>query len=209
MDINEFQKAAGVSLALATRWHPHIVAAMKEFGIIKPLDQAMFIAQAGHESTGFTQLVESFNYSVAGLAGFVRAGRLTQGQANSLGRRQGEPSLPLERLRAIANLVYSKRMGNNGPTDGWFYRGRGLIQTTGLNNYRDCGAALKVDLVKQPELLAQDEYAARSAAWYFVKYGCLKYTDDLMRVTQIINGGQNGIDDRRVRYLSAKKVLAS
>lgn len=37
MDINEFQKAAGVSTALATRWHPHIVAAMKEFGIIKPL----------------------------------------------------------------------------------------------------------------------------------------------------------------------------
>ncbi|YBB27098.1 glycoside hydrolase family 19 protein [Klebsiella pneumoniae] len=209
MDINEFQKAAGINLSLATRWHPHIAAAMKEFGIIKPLDQAMFIAQAGHESTGFTQLVESFNYSVAGLAGFVRAGRLTQGQANSLGRRQGEPSLPLERQRAIANLVYSKRMGNNGPTDGWFYRGRGLIQTTGLNNYRDCGAALKVDLVKQPELLAQDEYAARSSAWYFVKYGCLKYTDDLMRVTQIINGGQNGIDDRRVRYLSAKKVLAS
>lgn len=117
--------------------------------------------------------------------------------------------MPLERQRAIANLVYSKRMGNNGPTDGWFYRGRGLIQTTGLNNYRDCGSALKVDLVKQPELLAQDEYAARSAAWYFVKYGCLKYTDDLTRVTQIINGGQNGIDDRRVRYLSAKKVLAS
>ena len=209
MNQSQFQKAAGISAGLAARWFPHIVAAMKEFGITAAIDQAMFIAQVGHESTGFTQLVESFNYSVAGLNSFVRAGRLTQGQANSLGRRQGEPSLPLERQRAIANLVYSKRMGNNGPTDGWFYRGRGLIQTTGLNNYRDCGAALKVDLVKQPELLAQDEYAARSAAWYFVKYGCLKYTDDLMRVTQITNGGQNGIDDRRVRYLSAKKVLAS
>ena len=209
MDINQFQKAASISDVLATRWHPHIVAAMKEFGIIKPLDQAMFIAQAGHESTGFTQLVESFNYSVAGLAGFVRAGRLTQDQANALGRRQGEPSLPLVRQRAIANLVYSKRMGNNGPGDGYNFRGRGLIQITGLTNYRDCGNGLKVDLVTQPELLAQDSYAARSAAWFFATKGCLKYTGDLARVTQIINGGQNGIDDRRVRYLTAKKALVS
>lgn len=209
MDIIQFQKAAGVSQDLATRWHPHIEAAMKEFGISKPEDQAMFIAQVGHESGGFSRLVESFNYSIAGLAGFVRAGRLTQDQANALGRRQGEPSLPLVRQRAIANLVYSKRMGNNGPGDGYNFRGRGLIQITGLTNYRDCGNGLKVDLVTQPELLAQDEYAARSAAWFFATKGCLKYTGDLARVTQIINGGQNGIDDRRVRYLTAKKALVS
>lgn len=209
MDINQFQKAAGVSQVLATRWHPHIAAAMKEFGISKPDDQAMFIAQAGHESGGFSRLVESFNYSISGLAGFVRAGRLTQDQANTLGRRQGEPSLLLVRQRAIANLVYSKRMGNNGPGDGYNFRGRGLIQITGLTNYRDCGNGLKVDLVTQPELLAQDSYAARSAAWFFATKGCLKYTGDLARVTQIINGGQNGIDDRRVRYLTAKKALVS
>lgn len=209
MDINQFQKAAGISQVLATRWHPHIEAAMKEFGISKPEDRAMFIAQAGHESGGFSRLVESFNYSIAGLAGFVRAGRLTQDQANALGRRQGEPSLPLVRQRAIANLVYSKRMGNNGPGDGYNFRGRGLIQITGLTNYRDCGNRLKVDLVTQPELLAQDSYAARSAAWFFATKGCLKYTGDLARVTHIINGGQNGIDDRRVRYLTAKKALVS
>ncbi|HBR2389490.1 glycoside hydrolase family 19 protein [Klebsiella pneumoniae] len=207
MNQTQFQKAAGISAGLAARWFPHITAAMKEFGITSAIDQAMFIAQVGHESTGFTQLVESFNYSVAGLNRFVRAGRLTQGQANSLGRRQGEPSLPLERQRAIANLVYSKRMGNNGATDGWFYRGRGLIQTTGLNNYRECGNALKIDLVKQPELLAQDEYAARSAAWFYTSRGCLRYPGDLTRVTQIINGGQNGIDDRKARYLLAKSIL--
>lgn len=208
MDINQFQRAASLSADQAKRWFPHITAAMQEYGITKIDDQAMFIAQVSHESAGFSSLVESFNYSVAGLANFVRTGRLSQNQANSLGRHAGEPSLPLERQRAIANLVYSKRMGNNGPTDGWFYRGRGLIQITGLSNYRDCGNGLKVDLVSQPELLAQDEYAARSAAWFFSSKGCMKYTGDLVRVTQIINGGQNGIDDRRARFATAKKALS-
>ncbi len=97
-------------------------------------------------------------------------------------------------------------MGNNGATDGWFYRGRGLIQTTGLNNYRECGNALKIDLVKQPELLAQDEYAARSAAvLYLTRLFAL--SRDLTRVTQIINGGQNGIDDRKARHLRQKVFL--
>ncbi|EOC0032258.1 glycoside hydrolase family 19 protein [Cronobacter sakazakii] len=207
MDIKTFQKAAGISPELAARWFPHIDAAMRDYGITAPVDQAMFIAQVGHESTGFTRLEESFNYSIAALNDFVRAGRLTQDQANTLGRRTYEKVLPLERQRAIANLVYSKRMGNNGPNDGWNYRGRGLIQITGLMNYRDCGSGLKVDLVAQPELLAQDAHAARSAAWFFASKGCLKYPGDVTRVTQIINGGLNGIDDRRARFNAACKVL--
>lgn len=207
MDINQFRRAADITEQLAARWHHHITAAMKEFGIVDPENQAMFIAQVGHESGGFLRLQESFNYSVAGLSGFVRAGRITQGQANALGRKPYEPSLPLERQRAIANLVYSKRLGNNGAGDGWFYRGRGLIQITGMANYRDCGSGLKVELVSQPELLAKDVYAARSAAWFFSSKGCMKYPGDLARVTQIINGGQNGIDDRRARYAAARKAL--
>jgi len=208
MNINQFRQAAGLNAALAERWYSHITAAMQEFGIIKTDDQAMFIAQVGHESGGFTRLVESFNYSVAGLANFVKAGRLTQGQANALGRQPGEPALPLERQRAIANLVYSKRFGNNSPGDGWKYRGRSLIQTTFLDNYRVTGNGLKLDLVSNPELLEKDENAARAAAWFFAAKGCLKYTGDLFRVTTIINGGQNGIDDRRARYATAKKALS-
>ncbi|HHT1170768.1 TPA: glycoside hydrolase family 19 protein [Klebsiella michiganensis] len=207
MNQSQFQKAAGISAGLAARWFPHIDAAMKEFGITAPLDQAMFIAQCGHESTSFTQLVESFNYSVARLAGFVKAKRITQDQANSLGRKTYEKVLPIERQRAIANLVYSNRYGNKSAGDGWKYRGRGLKQITFLDNYLRCGTALKLDLVSNPELLEKDINAARSAAWFYSSSGCLKYPGDLVRVTQIINGGQNGIDDRRARFLKAKSVL--
>ncbi|HCT6691172.1 endolysin [Klebsiella quasipneumoniae] len=207
MNQSQFQKAAGISAGLAVRWFPHITAAMKEFGITAPLDQAMFIAQCGHESTSFTQLVESFNYSVAGLAGFVKAKRITQDQANSLGRKSSEKALPLERQKAIANLVYSNRYGNKSAGDGWKYRGRGLKQITFLDNYLRCGTALKLDLVSNPELLEKDINSARSAAWFYTSSGCLKYPGDLVRVTQIINGGQNGIDDRRARFLKAKSVL--
>jgi putative chitinase len=125
MNQSQFQRAAGISAGLAARWFPHIDAAMKEFGITAPLDQAMFIAQCGHESTSFTQLVESFNYSVAGLAGFVKAKRITQEQASAQNLRKG---LPIERQRAIANLVYNNRFGNKAAGDGWKYRAR---------NYRD------------------------------------------------------------------------
>lgn len=207
MNQTQFQKAAGVSVELASRWYQPISDAMNEFGIINKVDMAMFIAQAGHESAGFTLLVESFNYGVAGLSNFIRAGRITQDQAKALGRRQDERLLPVERQRAIANLVYSKRMGNNAPGDGWLYRGRGLIQITGLNNYRDCGNGLRVDLVKQPELLAEDVCAARSAAWFFATKGCLKYSGDMEQVTKIINGGTNGLEDRRARFAKAKTVL--
>ncbi|HFE3481535.1 TPA: glycoside hydrolase family 19 protein [Enterobacter hormaechei] len=208
MDINQFRRAAGISEVLAARWCLHITAAMKEFGIEQPLHQAMFIAQVGHESGGFTRLVENLNYAAESLVPTFGRHRITPQQAAALGRTATQPA----NQKAIANLVYGgewgkKNLGNQVAGDGWKYRGRGLKQITGLNNYRDCGNGLKIELVSQPELLAQDEYASRSAAWFFATKGCMKYTGDLVRVTQIINGGQNGIDDRRARYITASKVL--
>ncbi|MFU0445773.1 glycoside hydrolase family 19 protein [Pseudocitrobacter faecalis] len=203
MNQSQFQQAAVISAGLAARWFQPITDAMKEFGITEPKDKAMFIAQVGHESAGFSALVENFNYTPAALlTTFGR--RVTNYQASMLGRANGKPASQ----EAIANLVYSNRLGNKAAGDGWKYRARGLIQITGLTNYRDCGNGLKLDLVTNPELLEKDINAARSAAWFYASKGCLKYTDDLVRITQIINGGQNGINDRRVRYAKAKAVIA-
>lgn len=204
MNQAQFQKAAGLSAELAARWYPHIDAAMKEFGITAVNDQAMFIAQLGHESAGFTSLVESFNYSVDGLKKTFGK-RLTPYQCEMLGRVDGKQTAHQPQ---IANLVYGGRMGNIFEGDGWKYRGRGLLQITGRENYTKCGVALRLDLVSTPELLVQERHAARSAAWFFALRGCLLYSGDIVRVTQIINGGQNGLADRKVRYSRAQAALA-
>ena len=202
MNQTQFQKAANISAGLAARWFPHIDAALNEFGITAPADIAMFIAQVGHESGGFTRISENLNYTPAGLvASFGK--RVTQYQADMLGRAAGRPA----KQEAIANLVYGGRLGNKAAGDGWRYRGRGLIQVTGLDNYRRCGAALKIDLVEKPELLQEDQNAARSAAWFYASSGCLLYSGEIARVTKIINGGLNGIDDRRARYAVAQAAL--
>ncbi|WP_445612141.1 glycoside hydrolase family 19 protein [Hafnia alvei] len=202
MDLEQFQKAADISAGLAARWFPHIDAAMKEFGITAATDQAMFIAQVGHESGGFRQIVESLNYTPGALVA-VFGKRITRQQANALGRTTAQSA----RQDAIANLVYANRLGNKASSDGWKYRGRGLIQITGLDNYRACGAALKLDLVTKPELLELKLQAARSAAWFYTSKGCMAYGADVDRVTRIINGGLNGIDDRKVRYNKARAAL--
>jgi putative chitinase len=202
MNESQFQAAAGISAGLAARWFQPVAAAMKEFGITGPADQAMFIAQVGHESGGFNDVVESFNYTPQALIETFGM-RITQQQANALGRTTERTA----RQDAIANLVYSNRLGNRAPGDGYKYRGRGLIQITGLDNYRICGGALRLELLSSPELLEQELQAARSAAWFYTSKGCMAYGADIKYVTRIINGGLNGIDDRKARYKKAQLAL--
>lgn len=207
MTKDQFQQAANIGAGLASRWFPHIEATFKEFGITSAVDQAMFIAQFGHESAGFTKVVESFNYSVAGLQSTFGK-RLSKDQCAMLGRQPGEKVVPANRQAAIANLVYSVRMGNKAAGDGWKYRGRGIPQITGLDNYRACSAALKADFVQVPELLERDEYAMRAAGWFWSANKCGRFGADVEKVTKAINGGLNGIDDRKARFEIARKALA-
>lgn len=100
-------------------------------------------------------------------------------------------------------------LGNTVPGDGFKYRGRGLIQITGRANYQDCGEALGVDLISQPELLEQPQYACLSAAWFWASRGLNTLADagDFDKITRRINGGQNGAAERKALYAQALKVL--
>ncbi|NWB84146.1 glycoside hydrolase family 19 protein [Pseudomonas gingeri] len=111
---------------------------------------------------------------------------------------------------AQAGYEGRKDLGNTMPGDGSKYRGRGLIQITGRANYKACGDALGLDLVNQPELLEQPQYACMSAAWFWASRGLNTLADagDFTKITGKINGGQNGATDRQTLYAVALKVLA-
>ena len=203
MDENQLRKMTGISEQLASQWFIYIKNALNEFSITAITDIAMFISQVGHESGGFRQVVESLNYSPAALLK-TYGKRITPQQAQFFGRTDSHPA----QQDVIANIVYASRMGNKNPGDGWKYRGRGLIQITGAENYRLCGEALKLDLIQSPELLEEYNHAARSAAWFYTAKGCLRHSDDIIRVTRMINGGENGLEDRRARFEKALEVMS-
>lgn len=104
------------------------------------------------------------------------------------------------------------RLGNtpDDDDDGEKYKGRGLIQITGTDNYRACGLALGVDLVAHPELLERPDIAARSAGWFWRSRGLNGLADkgDFLLITKRINGGTNGYAERMKYYERAKKVFS-
>lgn len=93
--------------------------------------------------------------------------------------------------------------------DGQRYKGRGLIQVTGLRNYVLCGFALELDLVAHPELLEVPEHAAMSAAWYWHNAGLNALADknDFRRITKLINGGYTHYEDRVALLMTAQSAL--
>ena len=111
---------------------------------------------------------------------------------------------------AQARYEGRKDLGNTVVGDGSKYRGRGLIQITGRANYMACSEALGLDLIKQPELLEKPQHACMSAAWFWAIKGLSTLADagQFDKITQRINGGQNGAADRQALYVRALEVLA-
>ena len=103
----------------------------------------------------------------------------------------------------------AKKLGNRSKADGFDFRGRGLIQITGRSNYEAYKKYCGYDVVANPELLAKPLGAIRSAMWYWQTHGLneLADKDDFLAITKKINGGTNGLEDRRKYLTRAKKAL--
>ncbi|MDH1088346.1 glycoside hydrolase family 19 protein [Pantoea brenneri] len=205
---SSFQRATGVSNSLRDAWYPHIAASLSAFQISTPLRQAHFLAQTGHESAGFLKVEEGLNYSENALTAMFGK-RITAEQARAYGRNAMHPA----NQKMIASIIYANRNGNGDVNsgDGYRYRGRGLIQITGKANYEALVKLLGADVVANPDLLLGYRFAAMSAAAWWKNHGLneLADSDDVTRITRVINGGTNGLDDRKSRLSKSKGILCS
>jgi len=174
----------------------------KAYGILDNHKRlAAFLAQVAHESGGFNFTKENLNYSAKALQTVFKKYYPTEKDALAYERKPEQ----------IANKVYASRMGNGDEKsgDGWSYRGRGLIQLTGKENYTKFAESIKKSLTEAVAYLETAEGAVESAAWFWSKNKLneLCDKDDFVTLTKRINGGTNGLEDRKHHYEIALKVL--
>ncbi len=114
----------------------------------------------------------------------------------------------------LANEVYGKRMGNTGPKDGFTYRGRGLLQLTGKDSYREATVILRgedptaPDFVAAPDEVISAQWCLKIAAAEWVAKGCNAFADldDINKVTKAINGGLIGLAQRKDWLVKTKAI---
>lgn len=164
-----------------------------------------FMAQVSHECGGGTIAEENLFYSARRMTE-VWPKRYPTIAAAAPYAQNG---------RALANHTYGGRMGNRpGTDDGWNYRGRGLIQITGRDGYQKVGSIAGLDLVGNPSLANEPGNLLLVAASFWTWKGLNKKADAgltdaaLVACTKLINGGTNGLADRRAWFAKWKRELS-
>lgn len=175
--------ACGLQPTQARAFADPLAAACDRFDINTPQRVAGFVAQCRVESSDFTRLEEGLFYTTTARIRAVFPSRVkSEADAASLARNP----------RALANRVYAGRLGNGDEAsgDGWAYRGRGLIQLTGRDNYAAAAAACGKLYLERPDLVAQPEDAALTAAWFWASAGlnALADTQNWDGITRRVNG---------------------
>lgn len=197
MEISTTLAALGARPDDVRRYAVVLAEAMQRRGIDTLPRMAHFLGQVMHESGRLRRVEESLYYSAGRLlAVFPRYFTAQEAQAYAM-----QPA-------RIAARVYGGRMGNGAEAsgDGWRFRGRGLIQLTGRDNYAAYGEDVGVDLMADPDRVARLPYAADVAGWYWQRRDLNRWADRSQtpedrraacgHITRAINGGYNGLDDR-------------
>jgi len=178
---------------------------MQKFGIDSRLRLSHFLAQTAHESGNFKFTTENLNYSAEGLLRTFPKYFKEKSVADMYARK---PEM-------IGSRVYANRMGNGDEAskEGFKFRGRGYIQLTGKDNYKQFSDFIGEDCVANPDLVAT-KYPLTSAAFFFNKNGIWSLCDkgssknEVLAVTKRINGGTNGLDDRLHHFEKIHQLLA-
>jgi putative chitinase len=211
LTVEQVVRATGATPTNATKFLPFLQGTCKAYDITSPNRIAGFLSQIGHESGGLSTLTESLNYSVDALMRFVRWGRISEADAKRHGRFLNRRA----NQEAIANLIYGgdwgrKHLGNTQPGDGWRFRGRGLKQLTGRDNYKRCGDAIGGDFITNPDDLLMPVNAALSAGWFWHTNGLNKLADmgDVRAMTRVVNGGATGLTERQALFTQGMRVFA-
>lgn len=195
--------ACGIGPTQAKLFADPLAFACQRYQIDNVKRLTAFLSQALHESANFTHMEENLFYSTPERIRQVFPSRVKSlDDARTLARNP----------QALANRVYSERLGNGDEAsgDGWKYRGRGIFQLTGKANYHLASVAINVDYVKAPELVALPEHACLTAAHYWVDNGCNQLADfgDLRSVTARINGhAMLGLQGRATLYLQVMEAM--
>ncbi len=185
-------------------WYNALSQLLPDYEINTPQRIAAFIAQCAHESGNFMVLQENLNYRPATLRKIFPKYFPTDAMANDYCSRPNKQE-------AIANKVYANRMGNGDEAsgDGYRYRGRGLIQLTGKDNYTFFAGSLGISVEEAAEYMGTFEGACQSACFFWEQNKLNQWADkgDIVTLSKRINGGTIGLEDRIKHYEHALHVL--
>lgn len=185
------------------------------WGIVNGRDKARWLGQLYVESNAFKSVAELTGYSAKGLfATFGPTPKNPEGR-NGLKTMAMAQQLVAAGPRAVFNHIYGgkwgrENLGNTQSDDGWNFRGRSLIQTTGRENYEKTSMGMFGDrrLLENPDLLTVAEHAADAAGWYWYSRRC-NGIEDLREVTRKINPGLKHLAERVAATERAYRLLES
>ncbi|MFZ1286248.1 MAG: hypothetical protein WAR57_04330 [Candidatus Phosphoribacter sp.] len=195
----------------APKARPEYVAALlggmdhlRAAGILdNPYRLCHFMAQVGHETGGLTIIRESLHYTSAASIRRTWPARFKD-------KTDAELAPLVKNGVALGDAVYTGRMGNDQPGDGYTYRGGGFLQTTGKGAVAEY--AKKLGLDPSPSMLDDVAVTLRFACMEWQDAGCCACADenDLTKVSKAINTGSAtsnvrpvGLDDRKARFAKA------